>query len=84
MSNISEKYIELCKKNKQINPDLYAEYDVKRGLRDINGRGVMAGLTEIGEVKASENGKPCRGKLYYHGYDIEDLIRGAFRAASVK
>lgn len=79
MSNISEKYIELCKKNKQINPDLYAEYDVKRGLRDINGRGVMAGLTEIGEVKASENGKPCRGKLYYHGYDIEDLIRGAVK-----
>ncbi len=79
MSNIPEELIELCKKNKQINPGLYAEYDVKRGLRDINGHGVLAGLTEIGDVKASENGKPCKGKLYYHGYDIEDLIRGAVK-----
>lgn len=74
-----EKLTELCMKNKNIDPSLYEKYDVKRGLRDINGNGVLAGLTEIGEVKASENGKPCPGKLYYHGYDIEDLIRGAVR-----
>lgn len=77
--NNIEKLTDLCKTNKCIDPSLYGKYDVKRGLRDINGKGVLAGLTEIGEIKASENGKPCRGKLYYHGYDIEDLIRGAVR-----
>ena len=39
------KMLEICKKNKSINPELYAQYDVKRGLRDINGKGVLAGLT---------------------------------------
>lgn len=73
--------LEICKRNKQINPALYAKYDVKRGLRDINGKGVLAGLTEIGEIKAYDtlaDGRtvPCEGKLYYHGYDIEDLIKG--------
>lgn len=67
---------ELCRKNKEIDPELYTKYEVKRGLRDINGKGVLAGLTGIGEIKASENGVPCEGKLYYHGYDIEDIIRG--------
>lgn len=73
--------LEICKKNKQIDPELYARYDVKRGLRDINGKGVLAGLTEIGEIHAydilpNEASKPCEGKLYYHGYDVEDLIKG--------
>jgi citrate synthase len=71
---------ELCKKNKAINPELYAKYEVKRGLRDINGKGVLTGLTEISEVKASEtvDGKsvPCEGQLFYHGYNIEDIISG--------
>ena len=44
--------LEICKRNKTINPDLYTKYDVKRGLRDINGKGVLAGLTEIGEIHA--------------------------------
>ncbi|MGN0179715.1 MAG: citrate/2-methylcitrate synthase [Monoglobaceae bacterium] len=74
-----EKYTDICKKNKSIDSELYAKYDVKRGLRDINGNGVLAGLTEVGEVKATDNGNPCPGKLYYHGYDVEDLIRGAIR-----
>lgn len=69
----------LCRKNKTIDPELYAKYEVKRGLRDINGKGVLAGLTEIGEIRASENGMPCEGKLYYHGYDIEDIIRGCVK-----
>lgn len=73
--------LEICKKNKTINPDLYAKYDVKRGLRDINGKGVLTGLTEIGEIHAYDtlpdgSSKPCDGKLYYHGYDVEDLIHG--------
>ena len=68
---------QLCRKNKEIDPSLYQKYDVKRGLRDINGKGVLAGLTEIGEIKAYEGDKPCRGKLYYYGYNIEDIIKGA-------
>ncbi len=73
--------LEVCKKNKLINPELYAKYDVKRGLRDINGKGVLAGLTDIGEIHAYNtlpNGitEPCEGKLYYHGYDVEELIKG--------
>lgn len=73
--------LEICKRNKTINPDLYTKYDVKRGLRDINGKGVLAGLTEIGEIHAYDtlpdgSLKPCHGKLYYHGYNVEDLING--------
>ena len=78
------KMLEICKKNKSINPELYTKYDVKRGLRDINGQGVLAGLTEIGEIHAYDtlsdgSSKPCDGKLYYHGYDVEDLINGFIR-----
>ena len=69
-------YTSLCRKNKGIDPTLYGKYDVKKGLRDINGKGVLAGLTEISEIKATENDAPCRGKLYYHGYDVEELIKG--------
>ncbi len=73
--------LEICRKNKVIRPELYTRYDVKRGLRDINGKGVLAGLTEIGEIHAYdtlEDGTtaPCDGKLYYHGYNVEDLIKG--------
>lgn len=69
-----------CRENK-INVSLYDKYDVKRGLRDINGKGVLTGLTEISEVKASEVddqgvSHPCDGKLYYRGYDVEDIIKG--------
>lgn len=71
---------ELCKQNSNIDPALYTKYEVKRGLRDINGKGVLAGLTEIGDVKSYDtvDGKnvPCEGKLYYHGVDIQDLVRG--------
>ena len=40
----------LCQRNGKIDKDLYAKYDVKRGLRDLNGKGVLAGLTEISEI----------------------------------
>lgn len=74
---------ELCRKNDKIDPELYSKYDVKRGLRDINGKGVLAGLTEIGDVHAYDivDGKsvPCEGKLYYHGVDIEKLVEGFVR-----
>ena len=67
----------------KIDPALYTKYDVKRGLRDINGKGVLAGLTDIGNVHAYDmvDGKqvPCEGKLYYRGYNIEDLVNGFIR-----
>ena len=71
---------ELCKTNSVINQDLYDKYNVKRGLRDVDGSGVLTGLTEISDVIGftREDGviKPCEGKLYYRGYDIEDIVKG--------
>ena len=62
----------------RINPNLYVEYDVKRGLRDVNGKGVLAGLTNISDVCAKKivNGEevPCAGNLYYRGYNIKDCL----------
>ena len=82
-SEITPEILDLAQMSErasQINADLYKKYDVKRGLRDINGKGVLAGLTEIGEVQAykSADGKevPCEGKLYYRGLDIEELVQG--------
>lgn len=73
-------YSELCRENCEINPDLYTKYDVKRGLREINGKGVLVGLTKIAEVKSYtiDDGDmiPCEGKLYYRGIDIEDIVSG--------
>ncbi len=72
---------ELCKKNNNIDTSLYAKYDVKRGLRDLNGKGVLTGLTEISEIMSSTtdangNSIPCEGKLFYRGYDVEELVSG--------
>ena len=82
-SDITPEIIELaeiCQKNSVIEPSLYGKYDVKRGLRDINGKGVLAGLTHISTIKSSEivNGKtvPCEGELYFRGIRIEDLVQG--------
>ncbi len=64
----------------RIDPQLYTRYDVKRGLRDLNGKGVLAGLTNIAEIRAKKvvDGKevPDFGHLFYRGYPIEDLIGG--------
>ncbi|MBR2731143.1 MAG: citrate synthase, partial [Clostridia bacterium] len=71
----------LCVSSTSIDPALYSQYDVKRGLRDLNGNGVLTGLTEISEInsfKLVDGVKtPCEGSLYYRGYSIRDLIRGA-------
>jgi citrate synthase len=60
--------------------ELYDAYNVKRGLRDKNGNGVVAGLTHISEINAfrTENGvkTPCKGELYYRGIDVKQLIEG--------
>ena len=69
-----------CEQNNAIEKELYTKYEVKRGLRDLNGKGVLAGLTNISDVCASKivDGKsvPCEGNLYYRGYNIKDLVRG--------
>ena len=74
------EYTNLCKKNFDINPELYSKYDVKRGLRDVNGKGVLTGLTKIAEVKSYtiDDGDiiPCEGKLYYHGINMEQIVNG--------
>ena len=71
---------EIALHNSQIDPDDYVKYDVKRGLRDLNGKGVLAGLTEVSEIVAKKvvDGKeiPCDGKLYYRGIDVEELVAG--------
>lgn len=83
---ISQKMIKKLSKlvvlNDPINPDLYEKYDVKRGLRNANGTGVLVGLTRIGDVvgyEINEKGEkvPIPGKLFYRGYNIEDLIKDA-------
>lgn len=73
----------VTRSNSCINPNDYSKYHVKRGLRDINGQGVMAGLTEISEVLATKmvNGErvPCDGELYYRGYDVHTLVEHALQ-----
>ncbi len=63
-----------------IDPSLYGKYDVKRGLRDINGKGVLVGLTEISEVCATKRDGdqiiPADGELFYRGYNVKDIIAG--------
>ena len=77
-----EALAQLSQDNSQIDPGDYKKYDVKRGLRDINGKGVVAGLTEISEIQSTrmENGRevPCEGRLFYRGYDIAELVGGCF------
>ena len=70
-----------CESSNYIEPSMYQKYQVNRGLRDLNGKGVLTGLTEISEVHAKnkgENGEdiPCPGELYYRGYHIRDLTDG--------
>ncbi|MGN1180252.1 MAG: citrate/2-methylcitrate synthase [Suilimivivens sp.] len=63
-----------------IDTELFTKYDVKRGLRDLNGKGVLAGLTNISDVRAKEivDGVevPAHGRLFYRGYDVKDLVAG--------
>lgn len=63
-----------------IDTELFTKYDVKRGLRDLNGKGVLAGLTNISDVRAKEivDGVevPAHGRLFYRGYDVNDLVTG--------
>ncbi|MCR5703589.1 MAG: citrate/2-methylcitrate synthase [Eubacterium sp.] len=75
-----EKYSTKCKMSGKVEKELFAQYGVKRGLRDLNGKGVLTGITNISRIESSKiiNGEsvPCKGELYYRGYRIEDLVDG--------
>ena len=82
-SEITPEIIQLAKLSEQagvIDSELFTKYEVKRGLRDLNGKGVLAGLTNISDVKATEivNGVsvPAHGRLIYRGYDVKNLVGG--------
>lgn len=86
MTNLTEKELKLAEKclgNTKIDPQLYIDNKVNRGLRDLNGKGVLTGLTEISDVisKKIVNGEevPCEGELYYRGYPIKDIVDGALK-----
>ena len=75
-----ENLTDICKEHTSLDLSLYGKYDVKRGLRDINGKGVLAGLTQVSNIVSSKtiDGKsvPCDGELYYRGINIKDLTNG--------
>lgn len=74
----AKKYQDLCVDNDTISDELFKEYGVNRGLRDVNGNGVLTGLTNISKIESfrMENGvkTPCDGKLWYRGYNVIDWI----------
>lgn len=80
LEHYMEEYGNICVENNNIDPVLYGQYGVKRGLRDMNGEGVLTGLTNISLIKSQEvvDGKrvPCDGQLLYRGYDVIELVRG--------
>ena len=73
LTNLSDK----CRSNSVIDPELFIQNKVNKGLRDQKGKGVLTGLTNISDVIAKKivNGEeiPCEGRLFYRGYNIEDL-----------
>ena len=80
-SNITPEIVRLAQTAREvgyIDPSLYEKYHVKRGLRDINGQGVLTGLTEIAEVHSysivDAEYVPCEGKLFYRGIDLEEMV----------
>ena len=80
-NDLVDKYVEFCADSGQIDQRLYSKFDVKRGLREANGKGVLTGLTEISDVNGFETKSdgsrvPIPGQLYFQGYNVEDLVKG--------
>lgn len=82
-SEITPRILELANMTEKagiIETELFTKYDVKRGLRDLNGKGVLAGLTHISDVRASKivdgESVPTEGNLFYRGYNVKDLVNG--------
>ena len=74
------KMAAVCEASSTIDSTLFEKYKVKRGLRDLDGQGVLTGLTEISEIRSytvvDHDLVPCEGKLYYQGIDIEEIVDG--------
>ena len=72
---------DLSTRNNHIQPNMYLEHKVYRGLRDLDGNGVVTGLTEVSRIKAKDvdatgASVPCEGQLYYRGVNVRDLVKG--------
>lgn len=80
VKNYAEIKVDLCDRNDSIDKELFTKYGVKKGLRDDSGKGVLAGLTNVSQVRAFDhvNGQdvPCEGELLYRGYDVRELVQG--------
>lgn len=78
LSSYAASKVDLCIKNDTISDDLFSQYGVNRGLRDVNGKGVLTGLTNISKITSfvDDDGKkePCDGQLWYRGYNVKTLI----------
>lgn len=78
-----KKLAAICKEHCKIDPELYTKYEVKRGLRDISGKGVVTGLTEVSEIRSytivDSDMIPCEGKLFYQGVDVQEIVNGFIR-----
>lgn len=79
LDNFSRDYAQKCRVTDQISAELFDANGVLRGLRDKNGNGVVAGLTNISKIESfrMENGQkiPCDGNLWYRGYNVIDLVK---------
>ena len=85
-SEVTPEIVRLAEMSREagvIDTALFTKYDVKRGLRDLNGKGVLAGLTNISDVRATKmvdgQSVPAEGRLFYRGYEVKDLIDGFSR-----
>ena len=82
VKNVDE-WSSICLNDERIDLGLYEKYDVKRGLRDKNGNGVVAGLTKVSKILSSKTvdgvKMPCESQLFYRGYNIYDLVGGVVK-----
>lgn len=80
VKSYADNMAEHCVAGDCISKTLYSEFNVNRGLRDVHGKGILTGLTNVSQIRAFENRGglhvPCDGELLYRGYDIRDLVKG--------
>ena len=80
LKKVVSNYVDICQSSGKIDQNLYTKYDVKRGLRESNGKGVLTGLTEISDVCGFKNEGneriPIEGELYFQGYNVYQLVEG--------
>ncbi len=79
LMNYAIRQEKICRKNDSISDKLFEEYGVNRGLRDMSGKGVLTGLTNISKIVSFQDvdgvKSPCDGQLWYRGYNVQNLVR---------